>query len=273
MATVRDLITEALELIGVVAAGETPAAADVQTTLNTLNFMIDSWANDRLALFDLPREVFELTPGKSIYSFGVGGDFDSIRPMEILGAAYGPLIKTPIYGEVVPPVDDPLTPDDESLVIPDPVIIGYDLRVNQEFPVKVLGYQHWMAIFDKTTSSEFVASLYPFGSAPIENVQVYPVPSIQLGLVVYSKKIITEFEDANVVVTLPPGYKQAIIDNLAVKISKKFGKPTDPELINAADKSKASIKRQNVKVPLMNSDAATASTNSWRKNSIYGGMS
>ena len=135
----------------------------------------------------------------------------------------------------------------------------------------MIQYQEWMAIFDKTTKLDVVQAIYPMGSAPFEKVQVYPVPSGQLGLVIYSKKLITEFEDANVEITLPPGYKQALVENLAVKLTRKFGKALDPDLKRDADNSLASIKRQNTRVALMSSDAATISTTYRSTKNIYGG--
>lgn len=262
MATARDLITASLEDIGVIAAGETPSAADLQSCLDVLNRMIDSWSNENLALYELPREVFELIPGQSIYTFGVDGDFKTSRPMSLLGAKYGALIKTPIY-ETPEPTEE--VPD------PAPVLTGYDLKVDYEFDVEVIDYQKWICISDKTRQSSVVSGVYPFGSAPFEKVQVYPVPEGQLGLVLYSKKQLTAFTDADADVLLPPGYEQALIDNLSVKISRKFGKAVTADIKEDAITGKANIKRQNTRVPRMSSEAAAISTNRCKRGNGFTG--
>lgn len=262
MATVRDLITDSLEDIGIIAAGETPSAADLESSLKVLNRMIDSWSTENLALYELPREVFELVPGQSIYAFDPDGDFQTSRPMSFLGAAYGALIKTPIY-ETPEPTEE--VPD------PEPVLVGYDLKVDYEFPVEIVDYQTWISIPDKTRTSGVVTYVYPFGSAPFEKVQVYPEPESQLGLVLYSKKILAQFEDADTELSLPPGYWQALVDNLALKLCRKFGKPVTADLDRDATSSKAAIKRQNTRIPRMESEARFISTSNCRRGNIFGG--
>jgi hypothetical protein len=44
--TATDIITEALELIGVLAEGESPSAAQTTSSLRTLNNLIKLWSAD-----------------------------------------------------------------------------------------------------------------------------------------------------------------------------------------------------------------------------------
>ena len=44
MATVRDIVTAALQELGVIAAGETPSDSDAQIGLSGLNDLVDQWA-------------------------------------------------------------------------------------------------------------------------------------------------------------------------------------------------------------------------------------
>jgi hypothetical protein len=236
--TITDLIKDALNLIGVIAADETPTASDQQSCLRALTRMIGSWSNENLMLYRLSREVFELVPGQYIYTVGDGGDFDTTRPMSVVGAASGPLIKTPIY--------DPLDPE---------VITGYDLKVDLEIPMEVQSYQKWMGTTLKTTSSTIATRLYVEGTSPLETFHIYMVPSQQYGLVVYALKELVIGDDLNVDLGLPPGYDDALVNNLAVKICPLFARPVSAELDRDARMSKGNIKTKNSRVILSTSDA------------------
>ena len=63
-----DIITEALELIGVLGTGQTPDSADVTSCSRTLNMMIKSWQADGLALHTIKQTYLFLVPGQQEYS-------------------------------------------------------------------------------------------------------------------------------------------------------------------------------------------------------------
>src|ERR1700680_1421543 len=84
MATALDLVTDALQGIGVYAPGETVSAADSALGLQRLNTMLDSWSNESLMTFATLEQSGLLIPGKYQYTIGVGGDFNMTRPLRIL---------------------------------------------------------------------------------------------------------------------------------------------------------------------------------------------
>lgn len=83
MTTPRELINGALRLINVVQANESPTAEDTAVSAESLNAMIDSWSNEKLAIFTSNPYFYTLTPGKKDYTLGPGGDWDIERPMEV----------------------------------------------------------------------------------------------------------------------------------------------------------------------------------------------
>lgn len=83
MATVRDLIKGSLRLLGAIAPGETPSADEQAEALLALNSMISSWSTESLTIYSRVRESFTLTPGQQMRTLGVGGSFNTSRPMEI----------------------------------------------------------------------------------------------------------------------------------------------------------------------------------------------
>lgn len=68
MATVRDLITDALAANGALGQGESLSDDDVQLCLRRLQRMIDSWANDVLTVFDTTEGTMTLVAGTTSYS-------------------------------------------------------------------------------------------------------------------------------------------------------------------------------------------------------------
>lgn len=268
----RDLITSALKTVGVISAGETPSAGEASDGLSALNMLIESWSADNLALFQLKREVFELVPNKGQYTVGIGGDFNTSKPMTVMGAAYGNLIKTPIYEQPEPPEDDPLTIEDESLVIPDPIIVGYTLSSNFEIPMKVLPYQMWMGISLKETSSSIPTEVYVHKESPLEILTFWPVPSETCAFVLYSQKELSRFPDLDENIDFPPGYSEAIKYNLALRLAVDYGREISPRVDKLASDSLARIKVKNAITPIMKSDVMTGCYNPGRKlSNIFSG--
>jgi hypothetical protein len=84
--TRNDIIQEALELIGVAAAGETPAAADVSTADRSLNIMIKGWQAKGINLWRQTEGILTATAGQASFTMGTGGDFTTARPLRITSA-------------------------------------------------------------------------------------------------------------------------------------------------------------------------------------------
>lgn len=83
MATAKQIIESALRTIGVLASNEEGQPAELQDALFTLNGMLGDWSNDNLLINTRNERVFDLIEGKQNYTYGIGGDFDSQRPMSI----------------------------------------------------------------------------------------------------------------------------------------------------------------------------------------------
>lgn len=67
-ATRDDIITEALELLGVLAEGDSPTAAQLTSCARTFNFMVKAYQADGLNLFALQQVYLFLQAGQSAYS-------------------------------------------------------------------------------------------------------------------------------------------------------------------------------------------------------------
>ena len=219
MSTASDLIKGSLRLVGAIASGETPSADETADALSSLNRMLGSWSNEGLAVYSYVREVFTLIASQGKYTMGSAGDFNTTRPVAIAEASASDA--SPVY----------------------------------EYKVQILNVQEWAEITNKTIQATYVQKIYVEGTYPLENINVWPVPNVASSLILYSHKELTSFALAGDTVSLPPGYEEALIYNLAVRLAPEYGKTLGPEIISIASESKANIKRTNTKPVLMKSDA------------------
>lgn len=67
MATVRDLISDALDTNGAQGQGETLSSDDVNKALRALQRMLGTWANQNLLLYETRQGTMTLVPGTTSY--------------------------------------------------------------------------------------------------------------------------------------------------------------------------------------------------------------
>lgn len=218
MSTVSDLIKGSLRLIGAIAQGETPTSQDSADALSALNDMLDSWSNDGFLIYNRVIENLTIVASTSSYTLGSGGDFDTARPMRIVKA----LVKQ--SGD------------------------------NTEFPIKILNSDEWSRISDKTLTSTLIQAIYYDPNFALGTINVWPVPSANGTLILYSDKPLTTYSLISETVTLPPGYKKALRFNLAMELAPEYGKAVSQDIAMQAMESKAAIMRTNTEPVLMTSD-------------------
>lgn len=207
--TVRDIVTASLKKLGVIAAGETPAAHEITDGLAALQNMLDSWSNNDLIPWSETTERFQLTPEKQEYSIGPEGDFDTSRPMDILGIS---------------------------------VVESGDL----ELTLGKLKFDQWRTLSIKTTRSTFPTEFYFETSWPLAKLFFYPVPTEAKDIIIYSNKPLFNPTSINDELDLPPGYMDAIIYNLAVALADEFGVALPATIAALAEDRLREIKAQNL---------------------------
>jgi len=218
MATVREIISDAAKTIGALAAGETLPASEATDGLNILNRMVATFSNEQLIIYARTTDEFTLTGNQQSYTWGTSGDFNSARPLSV------ELALAKITGQ------------------------------NEEYPVKILTAQEWANITDKTTTSSLVSRVYIEFTNPTVTVKTWPIPNAANKLIFYSLKPLSSFSALGDSVSLPPGYDEMLVSNLALRLAPSYGKAASAELIEIARQSKANIKRINSKPELLTSD-------------------
>jgi hypothetical protein len=217
--TVRDLIKGSLKLIGAIATGQTPTAEEQADALLVLNEMLGNWSTENLTLFTQPREEFPLVAGTQSYTFGLTGNFNSARPLE--------------------------------------VEMAFIKSGNTEYVLQVLTARQWAEISDKSTQSSSPTKIFVDMASPLATIHVWPVPSEVKTLVLHSKKALTKFTSVGAnVEDLPPGYAKAMRYGLALELAPEYGTQPDTAIVIQANQSKANIKRMNIKPVYLGVDSA-----------------
>src|SRR6202522_1356666 len=179
MATALDLITDALEILGVYSPGEAISAADSSRMLSNLNDMLDGWSNLTWSCYAYLTTSFTLVPGQQKYTIGSGGNINSARPLKIF--------------------DAPGT--------------AYVLDFNgNNYPVDVVDQQQWN-LYGNTSSlitSDFPDTLFYDPQFPLGIINVYPWPTIGYTMSFISYLQLGDFSSLATALSLPPGYKRAI---------------------------------------------------------------
>lgn len=215
--TALDLITDSLQLLQVYAPGEIISDADAERMLDCLNSMLDNWSNLTLACFSILEQSLVLVGGQQQYTVGPGGYVNGPRPLKILdgpGTAY-----------------------------------VQDFNGNN-YAVTVVARDQWNLYGNRSEliTSDFPDTLFYDPQFPLGIINLMPVPTINYTLFFDSYSQLAELSDLNTALSLPPGYKRAIVTNLAVS-AKPYFKTTqiDPLVVQEAMRTFGDIKRTNMR--------------------------
>lgn len=222
--TARDLIIASLRLLGAVAPGENVAASEAAEGLASLNRMIDSWSTEQLLIYARNKEApYTLTPGTATVTVGPSGNINVPRPMWI-----------------------------ETVTLLDAV-------ANTEYPLDMLTQEQFASVCLKVQQTQYPAYVYDDGGFPLRTLTLYPVPSAANKLILYTMRPLSRIATIQDVIDLPPGYEDALVHNLALRLAPEYGRMSSPELQANAVETKAGIKRANHRTQLLRVDEAIQS--------------
>ena len=223
MATAADLIRASLREIGVLAAGEAGAGDDLTDGLDTLNRMLDQWAAERLMIYTFTRTTWTITASDGRYSVGASGDVNVARPTYIHRVNF---------------IDTSTDPDTE-----------YPLQPHTE--------DSWAAVRLKAQTSNYPTSFYYNPTFPTGTLDLWPVPTATtLTGALYAPQAVAQLAALTTSVALPPGYSEAIVKNLALKLLPSYERQPNPLLVEQARNAVGILKRVNKRLSDAQLDAA-----------------
>ena len=216
MTTAIDIITDALQKLGVYAPGETITSADSTRALVVLNDMLDSWSNENLSCYANLEQSLTLAVGVSQYPLGPGSSYSPVRPLEVsstTGSAY---------------VQD---------------------STGNNYPCDILEQDEWNLIGLRTVTSNIPSAIFYDPQYPQGILNVFPVPNLGGYKLFWDSRLqLAEFPTLFASVSLPLGYVSAIKYNLAIESSPYFGVEPSKVVMAMAAQHKANVQRTNIKV-------------------------
>lgn len=237
--TVLDLIKSSLRLIGVVATDEDVSANDAASALVVYNIMLDQWRNEKLMVYSMKNDQFDLGVGTASYEIGPGGTWNTTRPIKIEKA-------TIHYG-------------------------------NLDFELELIPFDRYAELVYKSIASTYPTKLWYNPTYPLGTVTLYPVPNaLDLKINIYQRIAAASATTINDTISFPEGYLQALRYNLAVELAPEYGAPASQIVMMQAAKAKSLLKATNQEDTLMECDAVTGRgykryTNANNFFSIYAG--
>ncbi len=210
--TARSIIKKALNKIGALVKNEDPDADEANDALDSLNAMMASWSNDSLNIYARTWQTFNLVSGTAAYTIGSGGDFNTVRPINILDA----------YIRIG--------------------VIDYGLAIIDDEAYVDIPYKSLVNIPD---------SLNYDGGFPLGTIRIYPIPSSNYPIFLLTEKAVSNFPTLDTVMSLPDGWERALIYNLALELAPEYKQPPDPSIVKIAGESLGRIKTAVAKVRTM----------------------
>lgn len=215
--TARDLITDALLMLGVYDTASPLTDADAEYGLRKLNQLMDMWSNMSLACYAVLEQSAPLVAGQAAYTIGPGGNFNMVRPLSIL--------------------TDPGT--------------AYVQDANgNNYPMSVVPRDKWNLYSNRSAiiTSNFPNVLFYDPQFPLGVINITPYPNMAYTMFWDSYAQLSEFATLQTALSLPPGYELAIVSNLAVLLKPAFlDGPIDPIIPVTASESLGTIKRMNTR--------------------------
>lgn len=221
---IKDLLYQALRMAGVtLGPSRIPSPAQFNDALLCFNRMTGFFNTNRLNIYSIAINLWPTVIGTQTYTIGPGGDWDGPRPQEIYRA--------------------------NMLFNTSPVI---------RRKIKILSDAQWAEIKLQQVQT-LPNSLYNDGNNPISTIYFYPIPSEVFQIELYTWQLLSTATDINTLIAYPPGYDEAIVANLAIRLIPTFQLKPRADVNEIARISLAAIQSANCVSPRLKNDMATGS--------------
>lgn len=223
MATALSIITDAMVEIGAYAPGDTISSVHQQLGLLRFQNQLNAWQADALTLNLQSPESFTLLSGTSTFTIGpTSTDVVTTRPVFVQGINY-------LIPGTTPATEVPMAEMDDDV---------------------------YKALSQKGLTSSLPQQFHVNATMPNTTVFVWPTVTQNVGLLIYLYQGITEPALLTTSVTGPPGYAEAFMYQLALRLCGPMFRPVTDDLRQMAAASYARMKRPNEDVGQLAVDAA-----------------
>lgn len=225
MATARSIITDAYLEIGAIGFGAALSSSLATLGLSRFQMLVNAWKAEQCALFLQDRNTFLLTAGTNTFTIGDGGDLDTERPVWIEGMNYIVPGSTGQTGTV-------------------------------EVEMAPLSNDQYMALSIKDLQSGLPQQFYYNATVPLGTMFIWPTVTQDVTLAIYLQRGMGEPATLDTAVTGPPGYAEAFLYQLALRLCGPTGRPIPPQLPAMAASAFLRMQRPNADPGILGVDAA-----------------
>lgn len=225
VATPQDIITSALQEIGVQAPGEPLNAQDAAWGLEKLQRATDQHNARREMIFSVALKLFNLQANHAPHTIGPAGDFNvPTRPVKIVSAKFI------------------LNPSGNAGL--------YDS------PIEIRDSDWWSAVPLKSLTTSIVTNLYYDPASPLGQLNFYPICNIANPVRLEYWTPLAQAIALGTKLGFVQGYWDAIVTDLAVKLCPAYERPVSPDLREQWNRAMRIIQANNDKPPQINTCGA-----------------
>jgi hypothetical protein len=307
--TAQQIIYKSLRLLGVLASGEAPTAAEAQDSLYSLNSLIDSFSGNPQFYFYTSDEVFSLLAGQTAYAIGnssvaitsltrasstataVTSDphgLETGNRVSVSGAVQTEYNVTAAITVTNPTTftytvaGAPLSPAtgvpvftsaDFNVSRPIRIVGGFTRSGSSDTALGLITEQYWNNIQTKSLAENPPVKILYRPSAPFGQIILYPTPtSTPPSLHVRAERMIYQYDSLVDSQFLPPGYQRLLELSLAVELAPEYGSRAAPETVAYLKTSLADTVRTNIQKLPSSKIGAIPSSNIYGDVTTPGGV-
>ncbi len=202
MATIREIVKDAMIELGVQPANQDMDADDAQWMLRKFIRIVDRWNGFRPAVFAEVFTEFLFVAGQQDYTVGPSGNIPlAIRPVSLDGANV-------ILNNVSPVV---------------------------RTTVNIRDWQWWRDNAVRAITSDLATDVYLEESWPLGILHFWPKPVVAYGGEIVTRTLLNEAVTLDTVFSMPPGYKDALTYTLAEESWNSFS-DVDARILDKIEK-------------------------------------
>lgn len=215
MSVATDILYPALRLAGIVTGpGRGASNSQRADAFQALNRMLDSWSQQRLMIYSIQISRYPMVPSQPSYTIGSGGDFDTQRPVKITQA---------------------------SVILTGPSEV--------HIPLQLLTHTQWAMKRLREIPTTVPTELYNDEAHPLARLYLWGYPTAGNDLELFTWQPMTQYATQDSPVSMVPAYLEAVIYQLAVRLSGQFGTIPRPDVLQIAREAKAVVKASNAQSP------------------------
>lgn len=210
---VDDLITNAFQLAGITANGETPAPEESNTGLLVFNNMVDAWNLENFMIYSHRNSTFNLIANQQTYTIGPGGNFNTTRPVGIRS--------------------------------------GYTSLSSIDYPLLSVGDAEYNQIVTKGITGAWPVVVNNDNAFPLSTLTFWPIPAQNM-TVTLSMDVQFMTAALADTISYPPGFGKAFVYALAVELANWFNFPISQATVQIARETMGNIKVANLPDDVLN---------------------